>query len=77
VVATLYVAGWLFLPHSADELFAARFRREDVIALAFHVDYLGYIGWKRPVRVRLRTAETQRAYAITRGTQHLSITDPR
>ena len=50
----------------ADELFAALSEREDVIALAFHVDYWDYIGWKDPFGAPAH-AERQRAYAITGG----------
>ncbi|MBQ0717637.1 MAG: DUF1223 domain-containing protein [Sulfitobacter litoralis] len=50
----------------ADEMFAALSEREDVIALAFHVDYWDYIGWKDPFGAPAH-AERQRAYAMTGG----------
>ena len=36
--------------------------RPDIVALAFHVDYWDYIGWKDPFASR-ETTERQRAYA--------------
>jgi hypothetical protein len=39
-------------------------RRPDIVALAFHVDYWDYIGWRDPFASR-ETTERQRAYART------------
>ncbi|WP_299830581.1 thioredoxin family protein [uncultured Roseobacter sp.] len=50
----------------ADELMHALAKRDDVIALALHVDYWDYIGWKDEF-ADPRNAERQRAYATTAG----------
>lgn len=50
----------------ADELLHALAERADVIALALHVDYWDYIGWKDEF-ADPRNAERQRAYATTAG----------
>lgn len=50
----------------ADELMHALADRDDVIALALHVDYWDYIGWKDEF-ADPRNAERQRAYATTAG----------
>ncbi|MGZ2257590.1 DUF1223 domain-containing protein [Roseobacter sp. A03A-229] len=50
----------------ADELMHALAERDDVIALALHVDYWDYIGWKDEF-ADPRNAERQRAYARTAG----------
>ncbi|MEP2472064.1 DUF1223 domain-containing protein [Roseobacter sp.] len=46
----------------ADELLHALAERDDVIALALHVDYWDYIGWKDEF-AHPRNADRQRAYA--------------
>ncbi|MEQ9138556.1 MAG: DUF1223 domain-containing protein [Thalassobaculum sp.] len=46
----------------ADAFLGELARRDDVVALAFHVDYWDYIGWKDPFGDPLYTAR-QRAYA--------------
>ncbi|WP_187431251.1 hypothetical protein ROLI_027900 [Roseobacter fucihabitans] len=50
----------------ADELLHGLAERDDVIALALHVDYWDYIGWKDEF-ADPRNAERQRAYATTAG----------
>ncbi|MDW3225595.1 MAG: DUF1223 domain-containing protein [Paracoccaceae bacterium] len=50
----------------ADKLLHALAERDDVIALALHVDYWDYIGWKDEF-ADPRNAERQRAYATTAG----------
>lgn len=45
----------------ADEYVAELARRDDVIALSFHVDYWNYIGWQDPFSTPEATAR-QRAY---------------
>lgn len=50
----------------ADELMHALAKRDDVIALALHVDYWDYIGWKDEF-ADPRNAERQRAYATVAG----------
>lgn len=46
----------------ADKILSELTKREDVIALALHVDYWDYIGWKDPFGDPLHAAR-QRAYA--------------
>ncbi len=50
----------------ADEMLHALAERDDVIALALHVDYWDYIGWKDEF-ADPRNAERQRAYARKAG----------
>ena len=50
----------------ADQFLGELAARTDVIALAFHVDYWDYIGWKDPYAMPAATAR-QRAYADTLG----------
>ncbi|MBW4708493.1 DUF1223 domain-containing protein [Roseobacter sp. YSTF-M11] len=50
----------------ADEMLHALAERDDVIALALHVDYWDYIGWKDEF-ADPRNAERQRAYATVAG----------
>ncbi|MEQ6247648.1 DUF1223 domain-containing protein [Sulfitobacter sp. HNIBRBA3233] len=50
----------------ADEMFLALSEREDVIAIALHVDYWDYIGWADEYAVPGH-ADRQRAYAQTAG----------
>lgn len=50
----------------ADNLMHDLAKRDDVIALALHVDYWDYIGWKDEF-ADPRNAERQRAYATTAG----------
>lgn len=47
----------------ADAMLLELAKREDVIALALHVDYWDYIGWKDPFADPAHTAR-QRAYAV-------------
>jgi hypothetical protein len=46
----------------ADAYLGRLARRPDIVALAYHVDYWDYIGWKDPFATR-STTERQRAYA--------------
>jgi hypothetical protein len=46
----------------ADAYLGALAKRQDIVALAYHVDYWDYIGWKDPFASRTTTAR-QRAYA--------------
>ncbi len=46
----------------ADALLGELAQRDDVVALAFHIDYWDHIGWKDPFGDPLNTAR-QRAYA--------------
>ncbi|MCY4306171.1 MAG: DUF1223 domain-containing protein [Aestuariivita sp.] len=50
----------------ADRLLHELAARDDVIALALHVDYWDYIGWKDQFAVPLN-ADRQKAYAATAG----------
>jgi hypothetical protein len=45
----------------ADAFLGILARRQDIVALSFHVDYWDYIGWKDPFATRA-TTERQRAY---------------
>ena len=45
----------------ADAYLGDLARRQDIVALSFHVDYWDYIGWKDPFATRA-TTERQRAY---------------
>jgi hypothetical protein len=50
----------------ADALLGELAQRSDLVALAFHVDYWDYIGWKDPFASPASTAR-QRAYAAPLG----------
>ncbi|MEL7132819.1 MAG: DUF1223 domain-containing protein [Pseudomonadota bacterium] len=50
----------------ADELMHELAKRDDVIALALHVDYWDYIGWKDEF-ADPANADRQRAYAVAAG----------
>lgn len=50
----------------ADALLAAHAGRDDILALAWHVDYWDYLGW-RDTLARPAHAERQRAYAKRLG----------
>jgi len=50
----------------ADALLGELAKRPDVVALAFHVDYWDYIGWKDPYALPAFTAR-QRAYSDALG----------
>lgn len=50
----------------ADKLMHELAKRDDVIALALHVDYWDYIGWKDEFAMP-RNAERQRGYALEAG----------
>src|SRR6185436_2173571 len=52
----------------ADALLADLAKRKDVLALAFHVDYWDYLGWKDPYASRANT-ERQRAYSRALATR--------
>jgi hypothetical protein len=54
----------------ADEYLAELAKRDDVIALSFHVDYWNYIGWSDPFSSREAT-ERQRAYGRTMGKSYV------
>lgn len=48
----------------ADAFLGKLAKRQDIVALSFHVDYWDYIGWKDPFASR-DTTERQRGYART------------
>jgi hypothetical protein len=48
----------------ADAYLGSLARRQDIVALSFHVDYWDYIGWKDPFATRA-TTDRQRAYVRT------------
>jgi hypothetical protein len=61
VVVELYTAQGCRNCPPADAYFAELARRDDVLALGFHVDYWNYIGWADPLAFKAAT-ERQRAY---------------
>lgn len=61
VVVELFTSQGCALCPPADSLLAELSRRENVVALSFHVDYWNYIGWKDPFSSREST-ERQRGY---------------
>jgi hypothetical protein len=66
VVVELYTSQGCSSCPPADEIFAGLTTRPDVIALALHVDYWDYIGWKDSFALPQFT-ERQRAYAREAG----------
>jgi len=62
VVVELYTSQGCSSCPPADKILHELAEREDVIALALHVDYWDYIGWKDPFG-NAAHAERQRAYA--------------
>lgn len=54
----------------ADDLLAELSQRDDVIALALHVDYWDYIGWKDEFADPMFT-ERQKAYAMQAGARSI------
>ncbi|MGL4278998.1 MAG: DUF1223 domain-containing protein [Albidovulum sp.] len=66
VVVELYTSQGCSSCPPADEIFAGLTARPDVIALALHVDYWDYIGWKDSFALPQFT-ERQRAYARVAG----------
>ena len=66
VVVELYTSQGCSSCPTADEILASLAQRGDVIALALHVDYWDYIGWK-DVFADPRYTERQRAYARVAG----------
>lgn len=66
VVVELYTSQGCSSCPPADEIFAGLTARPDVIALALHVDYWDYIGWKDSFG-RPQFTERQRAYARVAG----------
>ena len=62
VVLELYTSQGCSSCPPADALFADLARRDDVIALALHVDYWDYLGW-RDAFARPRHTARQKAYA--------------
>ncbi|UOA26798.1 DUF1223 domain-containing protein [Pseudosulfitobacter sp. DSM 107133] len=62
VVVELYTSQGCSSCPPADKIFAELAQRDDVIALALHVDYWDYIGWKDEFAVPA-FAQRQRGYA--------------
>jgi hypothetical protein len=54
----------------ADAYFAELAKREDVLALSFHVDYWDYLGW-RDTLGQPENAARQRAYGEVRGSRKI------
>lgn len=61
VVVELFTAQGCRSCPPADAYFAELAKRDDVLALGFHVDYWNYIGWTDPLAFTAAT-ERQRAY---------------
>lgn len=72
VVIELYTSQGCSACPPADEMMHALAARSDVIALALHVDYWDYIGWK-DVFARPEHAERQRGFAARVG-KHMVYT---
>jgi hypothetical protein len=66
VVVELYTSQGCSSCPPADALLSELSQREDVIALALHVDYWDYIGW-RDVLARPEHTERQKGYARSAG----------
>ena len=66
VVVELFTSQGCSSCPAADEMLAELAEREDIIALALHVDYWDYIGWKDPFGDPDH-AERQRGYAAVGG----------
>ena len=66
VVVELYTSQGCSSCPPADAMLQELAEREDVIALALHVDYWDYIGWKDEFAVPAN-AERQRGYALEAG----------
>jgi hypothetical protein len=66
VVVELYTSQGCSSCPPADALLAELAQREDVIALALHVDYWDYIGWKDDL-ARPEHTERQKGYARAAG----------
>jgi len=66
VVVELFTSQGCSSCPDADALLAELAPRDDIIALALHVDYWDYIGWKDPFGDPAH-AERQRAYAAVAG----------
>ena len=66
VVVELFTSQGCSSCPAADALLADLAPREDVIALALHVDYWDYIGWEDPFADPAH-AERQRGYAVVGG----------
>lgn len=70
VVVELYTSQGCSSCPPADEIFAGLAARPDVIALALHVDYWDYIGWKDSF-AQPQFTERQRNYARTAGARSI------
>lgn len=66
VVVELYTSQGCSSCPPADEILAGLTKRSDVIALALHVDYWDYIGWKDKF-AQPKFTERQRGYAQVAG----------
>lgn len=74
VVVELYTSqGCSSCPPADEYLRRELAEREDVIALAFHVDYWDYIGWKD---IHANPAYTQRQHTYARAAGHRSVYTP-
>ena len=66
VVVELFTSQGCYSCPPADRFIGELKGRADVIALAFHIDYWDYIGWKDPFAIPAHTAR-QRSYGKTLG----------
>ena len=66
VVVELYTSQGCSSCPPADELLGKLAKRNDVIALALHVDYWDYIGWKDKFASPAIT-KRQKSYAVSGG----------
>ncbi|WP_299428522.1 thioredoxin family protein [uncultured Shimia sp.] len=74
VVVELYTSQGCSSCPPADDYFHKELAgRDDVIALAFHVDYWDYIGWKD---IHADPAYTQRQHSYARAAGHRSVYTP-
>ncbi|WP_294220648.1 thioredoxin family protein [uncultured Shimia sp.] len=74
VVVELYTSQGCSSCPPADDYFHRELAgRDDVIALAFHVDYWDYIGWKD---IHADPAFTQRQHSYARAAGHRSVYTP-
>ncbi|MBL8698095.1 MAG: DUF1223 domain-containing protein [Alphaproteobacteria bacterium] len=66
VVVELYTSQGCSSCPAADQFLAELAKRDDIVPLAFHVDYWDHLGWKDPY-ARPENAKRQRAYVAALG----------
>lgn len=70
IVVELYTSQGCSSCPLADQFLRELARRDDVVALAFHVDYWDHLGWKDP-HARPENAKRQRAYVAALGARYV------